>query len=317
MTTTETLKGGDQTSPRPMDSDGLDRIVRTGGMKATAGTAPTQKRPPKRGTHLLQADQSDEKHPHDFLVFLQESGPKVEKPDFLPDFLQAGLAGLRPGDPDGVQSGGQVGLQRPPSLAHPALDPVSHHGIAAGFGDDDGHAAGGSACRTPVELEVAAAFTFPIPADRQKFRPAAENALPGEATVTPRCGGRSGAPHLWAEGGDDRAPYDARSRHALPWFSCGHESRTGVSACAWRGCKWVSFREIGKGKIVPRKRGGVNPQFPKEREIFGFPQPCWKHGERPAAEPFLHVPFSRKGGRAPLPSFFLPVPTRRGAQPGW
>jgi len=164
---------------------------------------------------------------------------------------------------------------------------------------------------------VTSAFAFPFLADGQKFRPAAENALPREATVTPRCGGRSGAPHLWAEGGDDHAPDGVQSRPALPWFSCEHGSRTGVSACAWRGCKWVSFREIGKTKIVPRNRRGVNPRFPKGNEIFRFPPRCWRHGGRPATALCPHVLSSRKDAPLLSPSSFSPPPTRRAARSGW
>ena len=286
-------------------------------MKTTAGSAPAQKSPPKRSTRLLQSDHRDEQGPHDVSGFLQKPGPKIESPDLFPDDFETGLAGLGPRDPDGIQTRREVGLQRTPSLAHPTFDPVSHHGISAGFGHDDGHAADGSGGRTPVEFKVAAAFAFPFPADGQEFRPAAENALPGEATVTPRCGGRSGAPHLWAEGGDGRAPDDARSEPALPWFSCGHGSRTGVSACAWRGCKWVSFREFGKTKIVPRNRRGVNPRFPKGRERFRFPPRCWRHGGRRATGPFPRALFSRKHGSLLSPSAFGPPPNRPGVRPGW
>ena len=139
-------------------------------------------------------------------------------------------------------------------------------------------------------------------ANGQKFRPPTENTRPGKATITPRCGGRSGAPHLSAEGGDDPEPYGARSKPALPWFSCGHGSRTGVSVCAWRGCTSVSFELIAKIEIVPRNGAGVNPLFPKLQESGRSPPLCWRHEEKPSKAFLLHVLSAKKAGFPLSPS---------------
>jgi len=161
--------------------------------------------------------------------------------DFLTDLIIPRPTGRGAGNPDGIRSRRKIFLHVPPAFPNPTLDFVSHGRVATGLRNDDGHAPGLPGKFPPVEFEQGATLNASFVTNGQKFRPPTENTRPGKATITPRCGGRSGAPHLSAEGGDDPEPYGARSKPALPWFSCGHGSRTGVSVCAWRGCTSVSF----------------------------------------------------------------------------
>jgi hypothetical protein len=175
---------------------------------------------------------------------------------------------------------------------------------------------------TPVEFKVWAALRAARTPDGVEIGPAPKNARPREAAVTPRCGGRSGAPHLWAEDGDGPAPDGAPGRPVPPWFSCGPGSRTADAGCAWRDCKWVSWMILDKLKIVPKAWERVNAGWfllleedddaawrlftgrldPKSGETLRCPPACWPHGVPPAAGSFPHVLFStRRGSGLPRP----------------
>ena len=205
----------------------------------------------------------------------------------------------------------------PPRLPNPALDAVAGHSRAAGFGDDGRHASGVAGKPTPVELEMGAAFRAARGTDRLEIGPAPENARPGKAAITPRCGGRSGAPHLWAEDGGVRAPDGVRGRPVPLWFSCGPGSRTGGGGYAWRDCKWVSWTILDKRKKMPEVGSGVNACPPKPPKNGGSHPPCWRHAGPPAAGSLHGVLFSRRPGFWRARSSFGPAPNLRGAPSGW
>ncbi len=120
------------------------------------------------------------------------------------------------GTPHRIRPRSQLRLQIPPPFSYPPLNSISHDRISTSFGHHDGHTATLSRLFSPVKFKLGATLSPSFTTDGQKLRPTTKNARPRQAPITPRCGGRSGAPHLWVEGDDDHAHDDARSRHALP-----------------------------------------------------------------------------------------------------
>lgn len=221
-----------------MPAQSLDGILRARWTKAATRSARQYFQRGKRD--LINSDQSDEKIFHSSAggsfknsgrrkIFRpgKQAGAVADLDKIRAHFSIGQFCAGRVGDPDGPQCGREIMLRQAVKFTQAPLDAISHHGLAAAFGNNECGFPKIAGLKVPVAAEGLSAQTPSLCLELRKVGPFAQDGGPGKLKL--RCGVQTGGLSFSASAGYGLWPGGGQGWRGRFWCGCGPKSQTGVS----------------------------------------------------------------------------------------